>query len=93
MTDTAPIRSFVAIDLDPLVLDALQRLQAELARVRADVRWVRPTGMHVTLKFLGPVEPGRLEQARAALQRVEQLKEPVGAIGLQIQEIPAPRVV
>jgi 2'-5' RNA ligase len=56
------IRSFIAVDLQSPVLAAVGELQAHLARIKADVRWVRPQGMHVTLKFLGPVEPGRLEQ-------------------------------
>jgi len=61
------IRSFIAVDLEPHVLDAVRTVQAELARAGADVRWVRPTGMHVTLKFLGAVEPARLERVHAAL--------------------------
>jgi len=56
------IRSFVAIDLQAPVLEALGALQERLGRINADVRWVRPTGLHVTLKFLGPVEPARLER-------------------------------
>jgi len=56
------IRSFIAVDLQAPVREAVGALQARLARLKADVRWVRPTGMHVTLKFLGPVEPARLER-------------------------------
>jgi 2'-5' RNA ligase len=32
-----------------------------------DVRWVRMDGLHVTLRFLGPTDPARLEDARAAV--------------------------
>jgi 2'-5' RNA ligase len=61
------IRSFVAVDLEAPVQQAVRELQAELARIKADVRWVRPEGLHVTLKFLGSVEAARLERVRAAL--------------------------
>lgn len=90
------IRSFVAVDLDAAVLDNLRRLQAELTRVPADVRWVRPGGMHVTLKFLGAVAPSLLAQVHAALR--ETLRE-VAAMTLAVRGLGAfpamrrPRVV
>ena len=67
MAETERIRSFVAIDLAAPVRAALAALQQQLARVKADVRWVRVEGMHVTLKFLGAVEAPRLEHVHAAL--------------------------
>jgi 2'-5' RNA ligase len=61
------IRSFIAVDLSASVRAALQRLRDEFAQLRCEVRWVRVEGVHVTLKFLGWVEPPRLEQVRATL--------------------------
>ena len=69
-SDTSPggtIRSFVAIDVEPAVRAALRSLQTEFIDTHADVRWVRPEGLHVTLKFLGAVEPARLEAVHTAL--------------------------
>jgi 2'-5' RNA ligase len=66
----APIRSFVAILL-PAALRA--RLGAEIERLRATARgvgWIAPENLHLTLKFLGGVEPARLEGVAAALGRV-----------------------
>jgi len=34
------------------------------------VRWVRPEGMHITLKFIGEADPGKLGAIRAALETV-----------------------
>ena len=51
------LRLFIAIPLPAPVREALADLQgqlAELAPPRA-VRWVRPEGIHLTLKFLGDV--------------------------------------
>ncbi len=67
MSEKDTIRSFVAVDVAAPVHAAIAALQAELARVRADVRWVRAEGMHVTLKFLGAVAASRLQRVRAVL--------------------------
>lgn len=61
------IRSFVAVDLDAPVQAALRHLLAQFAALKSDVRWVRAAGMHVTLKFLGWVDAGRLEQVHTTL--------------------------
>jgi len=66
-TESSGIRSFVAVDLDAPVLQAVTDLQGALRRINADVRWVRPEGLHVTLKFLGSVDPERLARVHAAL--------------------------
>jgi 2'-5' RNA ligase len=65
----ARIRSFIAVDLAAPVQAALRQLLAELSQVRCDVRWIRGAGLHVTLKFLGWVEPAGLERARDTLAR------------------------
>lgn len=55
------IRAFFAIELG----DAARRAAAELARWLREapggegVRWVRPEALHVTLRFLGDVDPAR----------------------------------
>jgi len=61
------IRSFIAVDLDEAVCAALRRLISRLAQIQSDVRWVRPQGLHVTLKFLGAVEAARLQEVHATL--------------------------
>ena len=50
------MRSFIAIELPDIVKAALLSLQQELKTSGADVRWVRPEGVHLTLKFLGNIE-------------------------------------
>lgn len=47
-------RLFVAVELDGHVQQALSRLQHELqSHGLQGLRWVRPEGIHLTLKFLG----------------------------------------
>jgi 2'-5' RNA ligase len=66
-TEDGKIRSFIAVDLSAPVRAALQRLRDEFAQIECDIRWVRVEGVHVTLKFLGSVEPARLEQIHMPL--------------------------
>ncbi len=49
------IRGFIAIELPRTVKTFLTEISADLKRCRSDVKWVRPEGMHLTLKFLGSV--------------------------------------
>jgi 2'-5' RNA ligase len=61
------VRAFVAVNLDPALRDVLAGIQERLKATRADVGWVKPENLHLTLKFLGSVERQRLEAAADAL--------------------------
>ena len=66
MTDT--IRTFVAIQLPDDVRSALAALIKELSQSGlSGVKFVRPEGIHLTLKFLGNIETNRIEGIRKAL--------------------------
>ena len=52
-----PIRSFIAIDIPAEVKSELTKLQNSLKHLGAVVSWTRREGVHLTLKFLGDVEP------------------------------------
>ena len=68
MTETDPIRAFVAVELPRTVKDELGVLQRRLAvSPSAGIKWVAPDGIHLTLKFLGPVAPRRLDELKAAM--------------------------
>jgi len=56
------LRLFVAIELPEPVRRALERMVGGLVRAGATegVRWVRPEGIHLTLKFLGAVAGERV---------------------------------
>jgi 2'-5' RNA ligase len=68
-----PLRLFVAVDIPNDVREALNRLQSDLKRLDLSrLRWVRPEGVHLTLKFLGntPGEKVRgIEEALATAAR------------------------
>jgi 2'-5' RNA ligase len=53
------VRSFIALDPGPVIRDRMIALQKELAgaaRAGADVKWVEPANLHITLLFLGEVD-------------------------------------
>jgi len=63
----------------------LDRAQAELRRVGAAVRWVKPEHIHLTLKFLGATDEERAHEVtdviRAAVEGVEPFPLEVRGIG------------
>jgi 2'-5' RNA ligase len=62
------LRLFVACELPQAARDALARLQEELrAQGAGRLRWVRPQGIHLTLKFLGDVPGGKVGAVKEAL--------------------------
>lgn len=64
------MRLFVALDLTPEVRAALLALLEKLQRAAADLRWVNPEGLHLTLKFIGEVPPEKRAPIEEALARV-----------------------
>ena len=65
------VRLFVAIELPIDVKRALEDAVRTLRAAGVDdgVRWVRPEGIHVTLKFLGPTREERVPPISDALAR------------------------
>jgi 2'-5' RNA ligase len=55
------MRLFLAIPIEKQILDTLGGVVEKLMESRAPVRWVRPEGMHLTLKFLGETDKDSVE--------------------------------
>lgn len=55
-----PTRTFIAVDPGPKVVEKLVALQGRLADTGAEVSWVEPANLHVTLLFLGEVDQREL---------------------------------
>ena len=70
-------RLFVAIELPDEIRAALAALQDELRRhVPEGLRWVRPEGIHLTLKFLGETPAEKLPAIQDALERAAGASRP-----------------
>ena len=55
------IRSFLAIELPKPILRKIEEVQGDLRLTHADVRWVSPEKIHLTLKFFGNIEESRID--------------------------------
>jgi 2'-5' RNA ligase len=72
------VRIFVALDIPEEVRAALGALVARLRPVSRDVRWTRIEGVHLTLKFIGEVQPEKVEAIKASLAKI-RFPAPTGA--------------
>jgi len=56
MPDGGTIRAFLALDPPPEILRTIADIQRALRKnIRGSVSWVRPEGIHLTLKFFGDI--------------------------------------
>jgi len=55
------IRSFLAIALPETIHKRIDEVQRDLKSSHADVRWVNPEKIHLTLKFFGNIEEAAIE--------------------------------
>lgn len=61
------MRAFIAVELDPEIKKTLQAFVTVLRSTRGEVRWVRPDGLHLTLKFLGEIDEARAHRVGTVL--------------------------
>jgi len=61
------MRTFIAIPLPAECRAMLEQMQQSLRPYKADVRWVAITSIHLTLKFLGEVDPQIVPRMAGAL--------------------------
>ena len=64
------MRTFVAIDLPSEVRRSIARLMDLLRPAGTEVRWARPEGLHLTLKFIGELPEKKLPEAKDRLASI-----------------------
>jgi RNA 2',3'-cyclic 3'-phosphodiesterase len=91
-----PIRSFVAVLLPDGVRARLAATVAEIRPKAPALAWVRADNLHLTLRFLGAVEPAALARAQEAIRVAVLARAPftieLGGLG-SFPAHGAPRVV
>jgi 2'-5' RNA ligase len=70
------IRCFVAITIPSVVLSEIAKFRANLKRISPEVRWVKVAAIHVTLKFLGEIEPELVDRIKESLRSISSIAEP-----------------
>jgi RNA 2',3'-cyclic 3'-phosphodiesterase len=78
------MRLFIAIDTPPEIRAKLRAVQEKLIATRADVRWVAPENLHITLKFLGDTDAARVSEI---LARVTAAAAQVPAFSLELEGV------
>ncbi len=92
------LRAFIAVEIPPALHDPLAAVAARLSRAipERSVRWVRPAGIHLTLKFLGDVPLSQIAGLQAMLDEAVRDQAPfecaVGGLGC-FPNLRQPRVV
>jgi len=70
------IRSFLAIELPEAIRRKIEEVQKELKLSHADVRWVNPENIHLTLKFFGNIDESRIDPIVKSLEGPIQTTSP-----------------
>lgn len=64
------MRTFIAIDISDSIREALAQIQSHLRYSGADVKWVEPGNIHLTLKFLGEISEEKCEIVKRVLDGI-----------------------
>lgn len=66
------LRVFVAVPLAAPLQEAVRRAQASWRAEGPQPRWVAPENLHVTLRFLGSLPEGRVDDVTAAVEEASR---------------------
>ena len=66
------IRTFICIELPDSIKQKMELLQNQLRGVDAQVSWVKPSNVHLTLKFLGGVPSLKIDAVSQASKRASR---------------------
>lgn len=90
------MRTFIAIELPKEIKQSLANLQSDLKTTNADVKWVNPDNIHLTLKFLGEISDDKIDKITKIMQDIS-LSKPSFSIHLSnlgaFPSIRSPRVI
>jgi 2'-5' RNA ligase len=67
LSDEQRLRTFVALEIAEEMRARIASLQDELRGRAPDVRWTRPEGIHLTLRFLGSTTLAQIERLKPML--------------------------
>ena len=93
---TKSIRAFLAIDLPEEIRDRIRDIQDRLKTNLKGIRWIRPEGIHLTLKFLGNIPQNDVLNISGMIEKhtkyVGPLMLKVGTVGT-FPNLKRPRVL
>ena len=90
------IRAFIAVKISQEIQDKLAGIQDKLKQADAQVSWVNPANIHLTLKFLGDIQeaqiPAILEAMTSSAKTVSPFSMQIGYAGA-FPNMSFPRVI
>ncbi len=75
------VRAFIAVEATKTIRANCEKLMRQLQRTTADVKWVEPENLHLTLKFLGDVH---LNETPRICEVVRQAVEPLAPFSIEM---------
>ena len=90
------MRTFLALDLPNPVRQHLATVIDTLAQRIPGVRWVKPNGLHVTLKFIGEIDEVKLKGIQSALEGINNYRTAMPAQLRALDAFPSlirPRII
>lgn len=87
------VRVFVAVELPVQVREGFARSQEQFSRSGARMSLVRPSDAHITLKFIGEIEPRLVPKISDTLGSVSAAPFSAAAVGVAGNELRRPRVI
>ena len=90
------IRTFIAIELPDNIINAIGNMQKKIRRYGLKIRWVRPENVHITLKFLGDIDPEMIQSIESCLKKTCKENNPIQLLSKGIGIFPGlkrPRVL
>ncbi len=70
------IRCFIALHVPEEIVTGISQYIQELKKLTTGVKWIRPEGIHLTLKFLGEIESSRVEAIQSRLPEISEAVAP-----------------
>ena len=90
------IRTFIALELPASITKLLDTVQQDLKSLRRRAKWVRAENIHLTLKFLGDVDPDNVGEIRSAMSAAAEGFAPFTLTAAKVGVFPGirrPRVI
>ncbi len=70
------MRTFIAIPIPESCLEMLAQMQRHLKASKAVISWTRISSIHLTLKFLGEIDPAIIPQMTESLEVISKQAQP-----------------
>lgn len=90
------MRCFIAIPLPSKTQQELSKIQSQLKETEADVKWVEPDNIHLTLKFLGEIDRTKIktisQQLKELISKYTRFETCMGKLGT-FPTLSNPRVI